>query len=140
MTMLILRGIRNRLEEAPAKEYARRLGFLPEVLNASGEVGAYSDQVNSAISRIKKGGITGLYGFSGGGYNLVHLWHRLTPRERDDIKAVVVVGSPGVRLESFEHAGLDVTIFNKENVEHMQQPQALLETLCDISASAQKEV
>lgn len=66
--MLILRGIRNLLHEEPAKEYAIEAGYEPEVLDASGETGRYSDQTNKAIQRIEHDStIEALYGFSGGG-------------------------------------------------------------------------
>ncbi len=127
--MLILKGIAGRLHDGPAREFARREGFQPEVLDASGETGAYSHQTNAAMSRIKKGGVTGLYGFSGGGYNLVHLWRRLTPTEHDRIQRVVVVGSPGVQPQAFRPC-LSITIYDDDDVPHMDLPDELLKRSC----------
>lgn len=130
-TMLILRGIRNLLHEAPAKEYAIKMGYKPEVLDASGETGEYSAQTNLALKRIQNGNgdITALYGFSGGGYNCVHIWDRLTEEQKKQIKKIVIIGSPGVRYASF--AGVeDIVIYNNpENIAHMDQTDDFLKNM-----------
>lgn len=133
--MLILRGIKNLLHEEPAKAYAELWGFVPEVLDASGETGQYSDQTNKAIARIQKGDIEAIYGFSGGGYNAVHIWSRLSEEHKRAIKKIVVVGSPGVTKADFDGVK-DVTIWNKPGVAHMEQPAALLESVKEKGAEA----
>lgn len=124
--MLILRGIKNLLHEEPAKKYAIYAGYDPEVLNASGETGLYSAQTNLALQRILNGTprISGLYGFSGGGYNLVHIWSRLGTRQ-SQIKKIVVLGAPGVRYANFAECE-EVDIFNDPAVAHMMQPDNYL--------------
>jgi len=48
-TMLILRGIRNLLDEPPAVEYARRRGYEGKVVDVSGEAFPGSPQVVKAL-------------------------------------------------------------------------------------------
>lgn len=124
--MLILRGIKNLLHETPAKQLAIAMNYTPEVLQASGETGLYSAQVNLAIKRIQRNDITGLYGFSGGGFNLVHIWSRINQDHRNLIQKIVVLGAPGVAYKSFAECE-DVDIFNNPNVPHMLQPDNYLE-------------
>lgn len=123
--MLILRGINNLLHEAPALAYAKAKGYTGEILDASGETGEYSVQVNLAVKRIQQGGITALYGFSGGGYNAAHIFDRLTPAHRAEIACVVILGAPGITKDRFPGVP-DVTIYNNPEVAHMEQPDALL--------------
>jgi len=128
--MLILRGIQNLLHEAPAIEYAKQMGYTPEVLDASGETGMYSAQTNLALKRIRDGNgdITALYGFSGGGYNALHIWDRLEEDEKKQIKKIVVIGSPGVKYASF--AGIeDIIIYNNPDVAHMNQTDDFLKNM-----------
>jgi len=124
--MFILKGINNLLHLEPAIEYALREGYVPEVLMASGETGEYSVQVNRAIRRIQTGDeVTALYGFSGGGYNTVHIYHRLNAVHKKALRKIAVIGAPGVVKDDFP--GLkDVVIFNDPNVAHMEQPEAFL--------------
>lgn len=124
--MLILRGIKNLLREAPAKQYAIAMDYTPEVLQASGETGLYSAQVNLAIKRIQRNDITAIYGFSGGGYNLVHIWSRLNQDHRNQIKKIVVLGAPGVVYKNFAECE-DVDIFNNPAIAHMMQPDNYLD-------------
>jgi len=123
--MLILRGIRYLLHEAPAIAYAEREGYTPEVLDTSGETGKGAPQVDAALARIAQGGVTAIYGFSGGGYNAGHLFARLTTTQRADIERVVVLGAPGVRADQFPGVPL-VTIWNDSTVAHMDMPDAFL--------------
>ena len=78
-TMLILRGIaghfggrdwpRGALDEPPALEYARRRGYVGEVLDIDGATGPQSRQVRMCAEEIRKrDDVVALYGFSGGGY------------------------------------------------------------------------
>lgn len=127
-TMLILRGVQNLLHETPAKQYAVTMGYTPEVLNASGETGLYSAQTNLAIKRIINGhgDISGIYGFSGGGYNLVHIWARLGNYQKQ-IKKIVVLGAPNIIGYSAFAGCEDVEIFNNPYIAHMLQPDNFLE-------------
>lgn len=124
-TMLILRGINNLLHEAPAIEFANMNYYTPEVLHVSGETGVYSAQTRAALERMRKEPqVTALYGFSGGGYNIVHIWDRLTLLERVPIGWLIIIGSPGVDKSHF--VGPKVTYFNDPNTAHMDQPDKLL--------------
>lgn len=127
-TMLILKGIKNLLHQNPAIDYAIREGFNPEVLDASGEAsGPISGrpQVSAGFKRIEEGGVTAIYGFSGGGYNAVHIYRDLPQKFKDQIIKIVVLGSPGVTKEDFLGVS-DVTIYNNPNVAHMDQPDQFL--------------
>jgi len=126
--MLILKGIHDLLHEEPAIEYAKLRGFTPEVLPTSGETGEQSLQTNDALTRIKAGGVTAIYGFSGGGYNAVHIWKRLPKSYRDQIIKIIVLGSPGVTREEFEGCP-DVLIYNNPGVAHMDQPDQFLKDI-----------
>ncbi len=131
-TMLILKGINNLLHEQPALDYAAREGFDGEVLDASGETGARSAQVNAAIQRIGQGDVTALYGFSGGGYNTVHIFDRLSQPHALGIDLVVVLGSPGVQRSSFP-SWVKTIIYNDPAVAHMDQPDNFLALTAGLS-------
>lgn len=120
--MLILRGIRNQLHEEPALQYAKLRGYTGEVLDVSGEVGRYSNQTNAALRRIARGDVRALYGFSGGGYNIEHIYDRLPEADRNRLKEIVIIGA-NVDPRVIPHA----TIWNAPGVEHMFQPDAYLE-------------
>ena len=135
--MLILRGIagngkpKGQLDEAPALEYARRLGYVGEVLDVAGNTGAGSPQVRMALARIRddeKDPVTAIYGFSGGGYNARHIWAALNASERADIDMVVVLGSPGVASESFLGCE-NVIIRGDPPAGHMAGPRVFLGSL-----------
>ncbi len=126
--MLILRGINNLLHEKPAALYAERHGYTPEVLDASGETGPHSAQVEMALQRLRRGDVTALYGFSGGGYNLVHIWHRLPHQTAERIEQITVVGAPNVDPAEFHQVEAlrpKLVLFNDPEQPHMQQPEAL---------------
>jgi len=129
--MLILRGIRNQLHEEPAKQYALREDFTPEVLNVSGETGPRSKQVAAALKRIRQGGVVAIYGFSGGGYNIVRIWAALSQEEKNEIMLLVVIGAPGVEVSSVPDAL--VVIFNDPDTAHMEQPARFLTYLDTLS-------
>lgn len=124
-TMIILRGINNLLHEDAALQFARLHGYQGEVLDVSGEAYDNSPQVRAALARIDKGDVTALYGFSGGGYNVVHIWDHMRPEQRERLNLVVVVGSPGVDRAHF--VGPRVIVYNEEGVAHMDQPDDLNE-------------
>lgn len=133
--MLILRGVANSekprglLDDRAALEYARRLGFRGEVLDVAGNPGANSAQVQLARERIREDqSIRAIYGFSGGGYNARLIWAQLSTPERDRIRKVVVVGSPGVQESDFVGVS-DVVIKPDPPEGHMAGPKALLESL-----------
>ncbi len=127
-TMLILRGIKNLLHETPALAYAKKMGYVGEVLQASGENGPNSDQANKAIARIQKDDVTALYGFSGGGYNCRHIWNRLNAAHKAKIQRIVVLGSPGVQYNYFKGCP-EIIIFNNDQVAHMDQPDYFLKLM-----------
>jgi hypothetical protein len=133
--MLILRGVassekpRGQLDDRAALEYARRLGFRGEVLDVAGNPGLNSAQVQFARERIREDqSIQAIYGFSGGGYNARLIWAQLSTPERDRIRKVVVVGSPGVQASDFSGTS-DVVIKSDPPEGHMAGPKALLESL-----------
>jgi hypothetical protein len=133
--MLILRGIANQdnprgqLDDKSALEFARRSGFRGEVLDVAGNTGAESPQVKMALSRIRADAkVTAIYGFSGGGYNTRALWTQLDSSERERIRKVVIVGSPGVAKSDFPGSA-DVVIKSDPPAGHMAGPKALLDSL-----------
>jgi hypothetical protein len=133
--MLILRGVANsekpggQLDDRSALEYARRLGFRGEVLDVAGNTGVDSAQVRMATERIRQDErITAIYGFSGGGYNARLIWAELSAAERDRIRKVVGIGSPGVEKTDFVGSS-DVIIKPDPPEGHMAGPKALLDSL-----------
>jgi hypothetical protein len=133
--MLILRGVANAeyprgaLDDEVALEYARRGGFRGEVLDVAADYGAGSTQVRMALERIRRDEtVTAIYGFSGGGYNTRQIWEQLNATERERIRKVVVVGSPGV--EEWQFAGKPDVLIKPDPPEgHMAGPKVLLEAL-----------
>lgn len=139
-TMLILRGIaghfdgkdwpRGALYEEPALEYARRRGYDGRVLDVAGTAAGAVDtrpQVRAALAAIDSDpSIAALYGFSGGGYNLVHIIARMSAEQRQRIKLVVVLGAPQSPRSLYE-GGWELVYRNDPTQGHMAGPQALLE-------------
>jgi hypothetical protein len=133
--MLILRGVANshnprgQLDDWSALDYARRAGFRGEVLDVAGNPSSDSEQVRIAIELIRHNeSISAIYGFSGGGYNARVIWQQLTPTERNRIRTVVVVGSPGVEQSDF--AGTSEVVIKPDPPEgHMAGPKSLLQSL-----------
>lgn len=148
-TMLILRGIaaadkrfvdeagvgkawpRGALHETPALEYAKRRGFVGEVLDVRGNTGASSIQVVEALKRIRdasKNPVGAIYGFSGGAFNAVHIWRALKPAERAGITDVAILGAPEVdTLHGFFGTSVDRRLQRNPPKGHMWCPEALLE-------------
>lgn len=127
-TMLILRGLgagyapKGLLDDPSALEYAKELGYAGEVLDVAGE----GPQVQMALARIRRDSdVTALYGFSRGGYNMPVIWNSLTQEERNRIRKIVIVGSPGITPARFQGIG-DVVVQGDPPDGHMNGPKALL--------------
>ena len=129
-TMLILRGIagegapRGLLDDSAALAYARKHGFSGEVIDVAADGGP---QVQLALKRIREGGVTAIYGFSGGGFNATAVWNALKPEERARIRRIVVVGAPGITKASFPGAR-EVVVQEDPPAGHMEGPRALLQS------------
>ena len=80
-----------------------------------------------ALDRIRDDpSIAAIYGFSGGGYNARHVWAGLTAAQRERIRRVIVVGSPGVAASDFP--GMPYVVIKPDPREgHMAGPKALLQ-------------
>jgi hypothetical protein len=133
--MLILRGIaspdhpRGQLDHVSALEYAQRIGYQGEVLDAAGNSRPESPQIQMALKRIRHDErVAAIYGFSGGGYSARRIWFNLNSAERRRIAKIVVIGSPGVYESDFV-GSLDVLIKEDPPEGHMAGPKALLESL-----------
>lgn len=125
--MLILRGLgagyapKGLLDDPSALAYAQELGYAGEVLDVAGE----GPQLQLALDRIKRGDVTALYGFSRGGYNMPHIWNRMSADERSRIRTIVIVGAPGVTPAHFPGMN-DVVVQGDPPDGHMNGPKALL--------------
>lgn len=87
------------LHETFAREYARRLFCDAIVVHKSGwPQNETSPQTEATMDLFKANtDIAALYGFSGGGYNILHILNRLArerPEDLQGIHLVVVLGSP----------------------------------------------
>jgi len=138
--MLILRGVAGRydgrdwprgaLYEQPALEYARRKGYSGQVLDVAGATGANSPQTRMALAEFRRDlAVTALYGFSGGGYNVLHVIKALAPDERTRLRLVVVLGAaPGNSPNNYK-GPWELVYRDNPPGGHMDGPRALLETL-----------
>ena len=136
MKMLILRGIaghydgrdwpRGALYEAPALEYAQRLGYEGKVLDVEGTSGPNSRQTLMALAEFRRDEtISALYGFSGGGYNVRHVIRALSPDEQKRLGLIVVLGAPKNKPD--EYRGPWVVVYRLDPPGgHMDGPRALL--------------
>lgn len=147
--MLILRGITNlkvwpeyprgALDEESAKEYAKRRGYDPEVLDVSGETQKdhKPPQVRAALARFsRQPTVTALYGFSGGGYNTYWILKALAPEDRSRLQLIVVLG---VEVNKASRDLYDKKAFGANwelvyhpdwpHVDHIDGPKMLLKTL-----------
>lgn len=138
--MLIRRGVsssenpQGQLDDQSALKYAYRVGFRGEVLDVAGDTTGENAQVRQALERIRREkNIAALYGFSGGGYNARLFWAELSGPERNRIRKVIIVGSPGIEESHF--AGSPEVIIKSDPAEgHLAGPKSLLEDLgSDIS-------
>lgn len=132
--MLILRGIaddehpKGLLDDEAALEYARNNGFHGEVIDVAADYGTNSTQVNLALQRIRRDtSVTAIYGFSGGGYNARTIWQQLNALERERIRNIVIIGSPGVEETQFT-GGPDIIIVPDPPEGHMAGPKSLLDS------------
>jgi hypothetical protein len=145
MKMLILRGIsgfydgrlwtRGALHEEPALDYARAKGYEGNVLDVSGETGPNSPQTKLALSEFRRDiSVKALYGFSGGGYNILHIISALTPTERARLRLLVVLGAPGNSRDKYlakgRHGEFWELVYRLDPPGgHMDGPRALLVSL-----------
>jgi len=138
-TMLILRGIagnyggrdwpRGALDEPSALEYARRKGYDGKVLDVAGATGPNSAQTKMALAEFHRDQtVTALYGFSGGGYNVLHIIRALPPADRNRLQLVVVLGAPRSGPELYRGPWKLVYRLDPPGG-HMDGPRALLHTL-----------
>jgi hypothetical protein len=139
MKMLILRGIAGRysgrewprgaLDEPSALEYARRRGYVGQVLDVAGATGPGKPQTLMALAEFRRDeAVTALYGFSGGGYNVRHIINALTRVERARLRLVVVLGAP--KNPSNVYKGSWELVYRTDPPEgHMAGPRVLLATL-----------
>jgi len=99
------------------------------VLDLPADYGPNSAQIRTALGRIRHDEtVTGIYGFSGGGYNARVIWEQLSAAERARIRRIVVVGSPGI--EGSQFAGHPDVLIKPDPPEgHMAGPKVLLESL-----------
>lgn len=142
MKMLILRGKagkyalpgeqprdwpRGALDEPAALEFARLRGYEASVLDVIGYSGAGGQQVQMALAEIRADtDVFALYGFSAGGYAIYHIVRALTPKERDRLALVVVLGAPPPP-EKQGYSGPWELIFRLDPpAGHMAGPRALL--------------
>lgn len=94
---------KGALHEWAAKEYAWLKDYEPVVLDVSGDPGKGGDRDNNpqtvqAVQKLKDDtSFAAIYGFSGGGYDVLHILNQLTPEELKRIKLVVVLGAPPVK-------------------------------------------
>lgn len=133
--MLILRGIasaeapRGQLDDESALKYARRVGYRGEVLDVASNGSADGPQVKMATERIRHDEkVRAIYGFSGGGYNARRIYARLSRAERQRLRKIVVVGSPGVTKADFPESA-DVLVKGDPPAGHMAGPKALLDSI-----------
>lgn len=106
------------LHVAAAEDYARRWRFLPIVLDIPGKPqNQKSPQANETVARfLKDPEIKGLFGFSGGGYNVKHILDRLAdeaPGEMQRIELVVVLGAPRPDPTELEAKSFDARLKKK---------------------------
>ena len=104
-------------------------GFGVKCVDVAGNTSGDSVQIRMAVERIRRDEtITAIYGFSGGGYNARLIWQELSGAERDRIRKVLVIGSPGVEQTDFLGSS-DVVIKPDPPEGHMAGPKALLNSI-----------
>jgi hypothetical protein len=142
---------KGALHEGPAKDYAVLLGFKPKVLDVSGNskppgphakpgkdgkvhgTRSDSDGTRMALECFRlHNSIVAFYGFSGGGYNLLHILDQMTRQERTRVQWVTVVGvdsdAPKSSYENSKFPGGSWHLDYSPNSDpHMFGPERLLE-------------
>ena len=138
--MLILRGIaghyagkdwpRGALDEPPALEYASRRGYVGQVLDVAGTTGAKSPQTLMALSEFHRDdSLKAFYGFSGGGYNVLHIIKALPQDELSRIELLVVLGAEPKNSRNNYKGPWELIYRGDPPGGHMAGPRALLATL-----------
>jgi hypothetical protein len=144
MTMLILRGKaghyggkdwpRGALDEPPALEYAQRRGYSGKVLDIAGVAVENSPQTRMALAEFRRDvDVAAIYGFSAGGYNVLHFLDSLSPVECKRLRLVVVLGAPGNSADKYnahKFSGNWELVYRTDPPEgHMHGPKVLLASL-----------
>jgi hypothetical protein len=137
---------KGALHEQAALEYARRKGYQGIVLDISGDpdrhpgkTRATSPQTLLALTTLQgDDSITGLYGFSGGGYNVWWILRDLDQKVRNRLKLVVVLGAPERAQSEYEarNFGANWELVYKTDPPqgHMFVPEQLLRETPDPSS------
>ena len=139
-TMLILRGIaghyggrdwqRGALDEPPALEYAKRRGYVGRVLDVAGATGEHSAQTKMALNEFHNDKtVAAFYGFSGGGYNVLHVIRALPHSLLTRIELLVILGSAPKNSASNYRGPWELIFRDDPPGGHMDGPRALLATL-----------
>jgi hypothetical protein len=107
----------------------QRPEFQGEVLDVAANTNGDNDQIRLGLERIQSDNrIAAIYAFSGGGYNARLIWQQLDRAERERIRKVVVIGSPGIHKADFADAA-EVLITPDPPEGHMAGPKVLLDSL-----------
>ncbi|WP_406693484.1 hypothetical protein V5E97_20860 [Singulisphaera sp. Ch08] len=137
---------KGALHEQAAVEYARRKGYQGLVLDISGDpdrrpgkTRATSPQTLLALTTLETDdSITGLYGFSGGGYNVWWILRTLGPKVLSRLKLVVVLGAPDRPASEYEArnfgAGWELVYKKDPPKGHMFGPEQLLQETPDLDS------
>jgi hypothetical protein len=95
----------------------------------AGATGPNSPQTQMALAEFHRDpSVTALYGFSGGGYNVLHIINALAPAERTRLRLVVVLGAPKNSPNLYKGPWELVYRLDPPGG-HMDGPRALLATL-----------
>ena len=144
-TMLFAQGMTSRMSEKEqanvtnaARQYAELRGQKFESLNISGDnKGA---QERALLERMKKGDVTGIYGFSGGGYSSRDALNNpnLDPKLRAKIQDSTFIGAPGTG-EAVHGLQNPPNIYNPPRGQHTQGPDQFLEQQKKIEEESRKK-
>ncbi len=132
---------KGALHEQAAVEFARRKGYQGIVLDISGDPGSGKNRSTSpqtllALTTLEADdSMTGLYGFSGGGYNVWWILRALDPKARSRLTMVVVLGAPdrpSVEYEARNFGAAWELVYKKDPPKgHMFGPEQLLQETPD---------
>lgn len=133
---------KGALHEQAAVEFARRKGYQGIVLDISGDPGSGKNRSTSpqtllALTTLEADdSMTGLYGFSGGGYNVWWILRALDPKARSRLTLVVVLGAPdrpSVEYEARNFGAAWELVYKKDPPKgHMFGPEQLLQETPDL--------